>query len=566
LLAVIVALNSKYIHSSLAPWYLLAGVEAYCKEPVTAAVVEGTINMELRDAAVRIVGQSPDVIGLGCYIWNITFIKKLLPLLKEARPEAVIVLGGPEVSYNAGEILNGEPLVDFVLAGEGELPFALLLDALATGSPPDDIPGLCFRRGGDSIVSPPFCSSEDPPNPYTAAYLAALGGRIAYLETSRGCPFSCAFCLSGRNQRALRAGSSVWYFDLDRAKCDILLLANSETQTVKFVDRTFNDNRERAREIFRFILDTIGTAVPKGVRFHFEIAGDLLDEETLTLLKSAPKGLFQLEIGLQSFNEKALAAVRRKTDIPRLRENIARLVSFGNIHIHIDLIAGLPFEDMASFAEGFNTAYALMPHMLQLGFLKLLHGAALREEPRPYPCRYSPNPPYEVLETRWMTEAELRRLRHTEEALARLHNSGRFRRTLRTILERTGWTAFELFTAAGDFLAERDIHQMSLDDFTALIFGWFRTDASADASADALRDAMVCDRLAAGVRIPDCLRIDDPRLKQVMTAINAGERTRLPKGVKRRFALLYAENTVVWADNTERDPVTGEYRLNTAPL
>ena len=242
--AAIAALNSKYIHSALAPWYLLAGVAAYCGQNVSASVVEGTVNEELTAVAARIINKNPDVVGLGCYIWNIAFIRKLLPVIKDALPDAVVVLGGPEVSYSAGNILREEPLVNYVLSGEGEKPFAFLLNALANGASPDNIPGLCFRRGGDIVISPPCSSDEDPPHPYSAAYLAALGGRIAYLETSRDCPFSCAFCLSGRE-------GSVRYFDIDRAKKDLLLLAGSGTQTVKLVDRTFNANRARSAGDFR---------------------------------------------------------------------------------------------------------------------------------------------------------------------------------------------------------------------------------------------------------------------------------------------------------------------------
>ena len=556
--AVIAAINSKYIHSSLAPWYLLAGIERYCTGGVTAAVVEGTVNEAVSTVAARIVDSQPDVVGLGCYIWNIAFIKRLLQVIREALPDAVIMLGGPEVSHNAGEVLRGEPLIDYVLSGEGERPFALLLDALADGVSPDTVPGLSFRRGGDITVSPPYFSNEDPPDPYSEAYLSALGGRIAYLETSRGCPFSCAFCLSGRE-------GGIRYFDLNRAKRDLLLLAGSGALTVKLVDRTFNANKARARALFRFILDNYGASIPPGVRFHFELAGDLLDDETLALLEPAPRGLFQLEIGLQSFNAETLAAVRRRTDVIRLKENIKRLVSFGNLHTHIDLIAGLPYEDMASFERSFNTAYGLRPHMLQLGFLKLLHGAPMREEPLTYPCRYSPDPPYAVISTPWLMEAELSRLRHAEDALERLYNSGRFRRTLNYVLEKTGMKPLMLFLSAGEFLAAREVRLMALDDFTALMLGFFGALPGVDGSA--LRDAMACDRLttAAG-RLPPALRVPDGRLKQVMTAVNTAEKTRLQSGVRRSLALLAAENAAVWVDYTERDPVTGEYRLNRADL
>jgi radical SAM superfamily enzyme YgiQ (UPF0313 family) len=584
--AVIVSLNSKYVHSSLAAWYLLAGVEKYCKSGVTAGVAEGTVNEDIDTVAERILEKKPDIIGLSCYIWNIAFVKKLLPVLKKALPDAVVVLGGPEVSYNAGEILRDEPLVDYVLSGEGELPFALLLDAISSGRENDGsdanealtnavsgtgtlaneteksvrvIPGISCRGNGEIAVSPPYCPADDPPDPYGGAYFAALKGRIAYLETSRGCPFSCAFCLSGRQ-------GGVRYFDMDRAKRDILLLANSGTQTIKLVDRTFNADRRRAYEIFRFVIESCGTAVPEGVRFHFEIAGDLLDEETLALLETAPKGLLQFEIGLQSFNEKTLMAIRRKTDTERLKRNIERLILPGNIHIHIDLIAGLPYEDMESIAGSFAAAYALQPHMLQLGFLKLLHGAAMREEPGNYPCRHSPHPPYEVTETPWLTADDLQKLRAAEDALERLYNSGRFRRTLLYVLRQTGAGPLALFMAAGAYTAERLRPAMTLDDYTERIFEYFGALEGVDGAA--LRDAMACDRLATNSagRLPPFLQNRDSRRKAVMTAINGAPETRLQKGVKRCFVLLSAENAAVWADYTDRDSVTGEYMLRKISL
>jgi radical SAM superfamily enzyme YgiQ (UPF0313 family) len=559
-------LNSKYIHSSLAQWYLLAGLEAFGGGGVTAEVVEGTVNEDIVAVAERIIEKKPAAVGFCCYIWNIAFIKRLLPFIKSALPDANIILGGPEVSYNAGDILRDEPLVDYILSGEGERPFARLLDALRAGADVSSIPGVCYRDAEHIIVSPPFCASEDPPNPYTEAYFKTLNGRIAYLETSRGCPFSCAFCLSGRKQTALPAGGGVRFFDLERAKRDVLLLAGSGTKTVKLVDRTFNANKERALALFRFIIESYGKTIPKGVCFHFEIAGDLLDEVTLELLKPAPKGAIQFEIGLQSFNPKTLEAISRKTSIDRLKGNIDKLRALGNIHIHIDLIAGLPYEDFESFAGSFNTAYTLGPHMLQLGFLKLLHGSPMRENPDIYPCRFSPAPPYEVLETPWLSPDELQRLRDAENALDSLYNSGRFRRTLAFVLEQTGLTPFELFLCTGAFLAEGTARRLPLDGFTALMLEFFGSLNGIDQMS--LRDVMVCDRLAsvAGGKLPEALKIPDSRLKAIMTAVNSAPETRPSKGVRRGLALLYSENAAVCCDYSEKDPVTEEYPLTRIPI
>jgi radical SAM superfamily enzyme YgiQ (UPF0313 family) len=557
--AVIVALNSKYVHSSLAAWYLLAGIEAYCGGGVTAEVVEGTVNEDVAEVAARILEKKPAAVGFSCYIWNISYVKKLLPVIKKALPGTTVVLGGPEVAYNAGDVLRDEPLADYIISGEGERPFALLLDALRSGGDISAVPGVCYRRDGTPVTAAPYCPSEDPPNPYSEAYFKALNGRIAYLETSRGCPFSCAFCLSGRK-------SGVRFFDMERAKRDILLLAACGTKTVKLVDRTFNANKKRALELFGFILENYGGKIPEGARFHFEIAGDLLDGETLALLKTAPKGALQFEIGLQSFKSETLEAVGRKTDLESLKSNIEKLVSFGNIHIHIDLIAGLPREDFKSFAESFNTAYALRPHMLQLGFLKLLHGAPMRENPELFPCRYSGAPPYEVLETPWLPPEDLKKLRDAEFALNRLYNSGRFRRTLDYVLEKTGAAPFELFLSAGGRMRGRGERGLSLDSLTALALEFFGSLKGVDKTA--LRDKMACDMLAANAagRLPKGLEIPDGRLREVKTAVNLKAETRLEKGVRRGFALLCSENAAVYADYTEKDPVTGEYALNTVPL
>lgn len=556
---IICAINSKYIHSSLAPWYLLAGIKNHCAEGITAEVIEATINEDLETVAARIIDKHPDAIGFSCYIWNITFVKKLLPVIQETLPDAIFILGGPEVSYNAGDVLREEALVDFIISGEGEMPFALLINALANEDSIHDIPGLCYRRNGEIIVSPPHCIANVPPDPFSDAYFKALGGRIAYLETSRGCPFRCAFCLSGREGR-------VQYIDLDRAKGDILRLAVSGAQTIKFVDRTFNADQKRANEIWKFIIENHGTAIPQSIRFHFEIAGDLLDGAAQELLSVAPKGLFQFEIGIQSFSPESLGAVRRKTDTVQVAKSIERLLSYGNIHIHIDLIAGLPYEGIKSFSDGFNAAFALKPHMLQLGFLKLLHGSAMRAQPEAFPCRYNPNPPYEVQSTPWLTEGEMKRLHEVDRALDQLYNSGRFRRTLDIVLLRTGLEPFSLLAATGEFLDAKSCHHVSLDAFTELILGFFSTLPGLDRAE--MYDAMVCDRLAtvAQGRLPVPLRLADARWKQVVTAINANEKTRLKKGVRRCVALLASENAAVYADYECKDTITGEYELHKVSL
>jgi radical SAM superfamily enzyme YgiQ (UPF0313 family) len=554
--AIICSLNSQYIHSSLAPWCLLAGVEEYCNDSIFAEVVEGTINEAPLDVLKRILSYDPDVVGFCCYIWNITSVFGLVQMVKEKLPSCVIVLGGPEVSYNAGEILQTNSLVDYVISGEGEKPLAELFNMIDHGSQVEGVSGLCYRKGEEIVISKPHTPCEIPPSPYSKQYFAALNGRIAYLESSRGCPYSCAFCLSGRC-------GGVRYYDLERAKQEILLLANSGTQTIKLVDRTFNANRKRANQLFQFIIDHYGKDIPLGICFHFEIAGDLLDAETIELLSAAPIGSMQFEIGLQSFNSTTLAKINRKTDMEKLKKNISALITNGNAHIHIDLIAGLPHEDMDSFILSFNTAFALKPEMLQLGFLKLLHGSPMREAPEQFPCEFDHNAPYEVEETPWISVSELKLLHHTDRALDQLHNRGRFRRTITYLLSHLEKSPFTLFCDFGVFFYREGELSHSLDDFTALVFTYFASQPGVDQIA--LRDCMVCDRLAtnASGKLPKVLQIADPRLK---TAIKALEREHeRKKAVKRGYALLYGENCLVYVDYVDKNPVTGEYTLNKYP-
>lgn len=547
--AVICGLNSQYIHSSLAPWCLLAGVRAYAPS-VAAEVVEGTVNESPDAVFARIVEKAPQVVGFSCYIWNIEAVLRLAARLKQALPGLRVVLGGPEVGYRAGDLLRREPSVDYVLSGEGERPFAMLLSALDSGSLLADVPGLSYR-GGDAIVEgEPYVTDELPPSPYCSEYFGTLNGRIAYLETSRGCPFSCAFCLSGRC-------GGVRYYPLERAKREILLLANSGSKTVKFVDRTFNADRKRALSIIRFIREHYGADIPHDVCFHFEIAGDLLDEETLTELSEAPAGLFRMEIGIQSFHAPTLAAIARKTDMKRLERNVRRLLACNTVHVHIDLIAGLPKEDLSVFAESFNTAFALSPHMLQLGFLKLLHGAPMREQRQAYPCKFSERPPYEVSRTPWMSEEELEQLHRIESALDRLYNSGRFRRTLSYLLKATGDTPFELFTALSERLSRE---RVSLDTYTEQVYTIAGTLDGVD--AEVLRGCMACDRVAtnpSGI-LPPCLRTNETERKRLKRLADTDERFRRPESVKRGTA--YVDGRLVYADYTVPHPVSGDYPLH----
>lgn len=557
---VLLSLNSQYVHSSLAPWCLAAGLDRYAAPGFETLVVEGTVNESPEAVLGRIEAAAPQLLGISCAIWNITFIAALLPGIQAAFPQCVIVLGGPEVSYRAEDTLMRYPQADCLIAGEGELPFARLLDALRGLIPADEVPGLCYRLGEGFVIREPYAHADMQPSPYSPAYFAALGGRIAYLETSRGCPYRCAFCLSGGEER-LRTVPA------ERAYEEILLLANSGAGTIKLVDRTFNAGRARALDILRFIADHHGREIPPGVTFHFEIAGDLLDDDTLALIEEAPAGLFQFEIGLQSMDETTLRRVRRGTDMAHLTRQVSRLIHCGRAHVHLDLIAGLPGEGLEAFARGFDAAFALQPHALQLGFLKLIHGSAMRKEQDLFPCDYDPQPPYQVRSTPWLSKGDLTALKTAERALDKLYNSGRFTRTLLWLTEEGGREPFGLFLALGTSIAQAEASakegRLSLEALTNCVY-----ESLGELMPDRLpllRDLMLQDRLATTSTsvFPACLKRNEPRLQAVKRALKS--RFPRPEGVTRAIGFLYAdeEDRIVFCDYIKdgRHPVTKAYAL-----
>ncbi len=497
---VIGCLNSKYIHASLSPWCLLAGVREFCKTDVTATVIESTINADLDEFVESI--DAADIYALSCYIWNIEQTLYVCKRLKE-KHNSKIVLGGPEVAYRADEILNKYDYIDFVLSGEGEFNFPKLVDAMNLLSSLSEVDGLTFRENGNILSTPEAVYTDTPPSPYSQEFFDNLKDRICYIETSRGCPYRCAFCLSGRC-------GSLRYFDIETVKENILFLSNSGTKTVKFVDRTFNANHARANEILNFIKDNYGVKIPTGVCFHFEIAGDILTEETLNILSQMPPRSVQLEIGMQSFNEETLKLINRKTDTQKLIKNIKTLLSFGNMHIHIDLIAGLTGEDLQSFKNSFNIGYNLHAHMLQMGFLKLLYGSDMRENRDKYPCEYSDKPPYEVTSTPWLSSNEILKLKNCEDALERLYNSGRFLFALDYLINEMGIDPFDLFFDFGNAVCG---NKLSLSLYAEKFFTFFKDKCD----SEILREKIVCDMLCCGAEkhIPEALKIKDPLYKKV---------------------------------------------------
>lgn len=539
---VIVCLNSKYIHASLAPWCLYSAVREYCDvSDVETKVLESTVNASSDGFIDKIISEKPDAVAFCCYIWNIEKTLSICESLKE-KTGCRIILGGPEVSFRAKSVLNDYLFVDFVISGEGEESFPELLQTLAKGGDLSCISGLSYRKSGCIVSVPPKECTGTPVSPYSDEFFDNLGNRIAYVETSRGCPYNCAFCLSG-SQSKLR------FFDFEKVKGDIIKLANSGTKTVKFVDRTFNANVERANEIFSFLISSYGKEIPDTVCFHFEIAGDILKEETFDILEKAPKGYFQLEIGMQSFNEDTLKRVNRKTDTRKLIENIKRLISFGNMHIHIDLIAGLTGEDFDSFKRSFNIGFSLKANMLQMGFLKLLYGSQMRENKEKYPCEFTEEPPYEVTQTPWLTKGEIAILKRCEDALERMYNSGRFLFTVDYLINDCGFEPFDLFCDFGNAV---DGTNMNLSDYAVEIYTYF----SALSDTELLRENLICDLLScsSALQIPDVLKRKDPFYRRVKKHF-AGDKTGMYKA-----AILYKTNRIFVVDQKSEKDFRGRYR------
>ncbi len=541
---VICALNSKYIHSSLAPWCLYtAFIDADIKE-AECKVIEGTINEKADNIYGRILAEKPQMVAFSSYIWN---IERVLELSERLKKEGIIIaLGGPEVSYRQRDILERYPFVDYVLSGEGEEIFPKLVLALAQGKEPD-IKGVSYRKNSELIISDgDFVDIEKTVSPYCEEFFEALGNRIAYIESSRGCPFSCAFCLSGRCGK-------VRFLPLQRVKREMLLLCEMGAKTIKFVDRTFNCNSKRALEILSFIKDEYGKTIPDDVCFHFEIAADILTEELFDIISKLPLGAVQFEVGIQSFNKETLRKINRKTDVASVESNVKRLLSYGNCHIHIDLIAGLPLEDYDSFVNGFNRAYNIGANMLQLGFLKVLYGSPMSEDKEGFPCVYGSVPPYKVIFTPWISEEELRKLHICENEVDRLYNSGRFSRTLEYVTK--FMPPFDLFFGFGEFLISRgEEGSIPLDKYTCLAYEYLSMIRGADKMK--LRDLMLLDRISTNNSdvIPACLKVADVRLGKLKRLLGDGRQISV--------AILYSEDMAVYCDYSERrNPVTGQWEI-----
>jgi len=527
--AVLCALNAKYVHTNPAVQYIKAYADKHA-EGVSCHIVEETIHTAADVVIERIYAYHPQVVAFSCYIWNIEQVLLVAERIRLEKPEITIVLGGPEVSYNPERYLARND-VDYVQRGEGEKPMTALFSALARHAAIPQGFGICYRENGENVIDAIYTELDlnSLESPYTEEYCKAVSGRLAYFEASRGCPFSCAFCLSG-GCRGVR------YFDMEYVKCNLLLLWNSGVRTVKFVDRTFNADRKRADEIISFVLER-APHMPK-VCFHFEVAADILADSTLELLSKAPEGLFQIEAGIQSFNEITLATVTRKNSLDKVCRNVKKVLEFQNIHTHIDLIAGLPYEGLESFRESFNRAFAIGAHMLQLGFLKLLYGSRLRDEMEEHGFICAPTAPYTVKSTKWLTEQEMERIHDAEDANEKIYNSHRFESSLAYVLAVSGMAPFDLFEGFGMQAS------MPLDAYTNKVFDYFSSLPGVDQMV--LRDKMCKDRMKTNNsgKLPDSLKIKDERLGDIAHFLDKSR----PKGVKRAVCILYSENQVAYAD------------------
>jgi radical SAM superfamily enzyme YgiQ (UPF0313 family) len=498
-------LNAKYVHTSLALWYLYQ----YCREEYPGLVLkEFNINQELAWVCGEIFRERPAVVAFSCNIWNLDAVLKICRRLRQVAPEIRFILGGPEVSADSKQIMSANPAVDWIVVGEGEITFKEYLEQLGQVKPNwHRVAGLVYRDGEMIVVNPrrpQITNLGSIPFPYPED-LTPFRKKLVYYETSRGCPFQCQYCLSANEQ-------GVRFFPPETVKRDFLRFIAAQVIQVKLVDRTFNCNREWAKTLWRFLLEHPGVT-----NFHFEIVGDLLDEESLAILSQAPAGLFQFEIGVQSTNPETLRLVKRRTDWTRLQERVRQLIRTTRVFVHLDLIAGLPGEDYRSFARTFNETMALEPHRLQLGFLKMLRGSGLRAQAEVFGYQFMQEAPYEVLANPWLSYAELLQLKDIEHVLERFYNSGRFRGALRYLQSRFE-TPFALFSALGAWWKKQGYDQMAHKpkELYRYLLRFYEEQQAEASSVAVFRNLLKFDLLSQErlVDLPEWAGVTDPALKR----------------------------------------------------
>ena len=447
---VLVAINAKYIHSNLAVYSLRSYARTFGYEP---KLLEFTINQQKDQILKGIYEAKPDLLCFSCYIWNLSYAEEIIEDIKKILPKVTIWAGGPEVSYDAPKFLKRHPEVDGIMCAEGEKTLTELISyyeiGKSQGKSLDGINGIVYQENKTIHQTPlrDIMNMDDLVFPYED--LIDFEHKIIYYESSRGCPFSCSYCLSSIDKKLRFRSFSLVEKELE------FFLAHKVPQ-VKFVDRTFNCKKSHAMAIWTYIKEH-----DNGItNFHFEVAADLLTEDEIALIQTMRSGLIQLEIGVQSTNEKTLAEIHRKTDFEEITRKVKAVQKGENVHQHLDLIAGLPYENYESFGHSFNDVYALKPEQLQLGFLKVLKGSYMAEAAEGYGCVHKAKPPYEVLGTRWLSYEEILKLKGVEEMVEVYYNSGQFQKTIRA-MEHLFETAFSMYEELADFYEKNGYNEVS---------------------------------------------------------------------------------------------------------
>ena len=535
----LVACNAKYIHSNLAVYDLQAYASDYADHIV---LKEYTINQQKDDIMRDIYLEHPDVVCVSCYIWNLSFVKELMADLIKILPGADFWAGGPEVSYDAEKFLTENSEFKGVMVGEGEETFKELAGYYVEKNPQNlkDMTGICYRDG-DQIIHNGWRQIMDLSSiPFIYKDLSEFKNRIIYYESSRGCPFSCSYCLSSIDKK-LR------FRDTETVKKELQFFIDNKVPQVKFVDRTFNCKHDHAMAIWKYINEH-----DNGVtNFHFEISADLLREEELQEMSTMRPGLIQLEIGVQSTNSDTIKAIHRTMDFEKLKGIVDRIHSFGNIHQHLDLIAGLPYEDYDSFRHSFNDVYALKPQQLQLGFLKVLKGSHMMEMCREYGIVYKTQEPYEVLSTKWLDYDHVLKLKTVENMVEVYYNSGQFQNTLE-YLEKFFPDAFSIYERLGSFYMEKgygDVSHTRMRRYEILLE--FLEDVP-EISMDQVKDQMVYDLyLRENLKSrPGFARDQKPFERQIW------DFRKREKVAKNAHVEVFADGTVLLFDYADRDPLT----------
>ena len=533
------ACNAKYIHSNLAVYDLQAYASEYADHIV---LKEYTINQQKDDIMRDIYLEHPDVVCVSCYIWNLSFVKELMADLIKILPGADFWAGGPEVSYDAEKFLTENSEFKGVMVGEGEETFKELAGYYVEKNPQNlkDMTGICYRDG-DQIIHNGWRQIMDLSSiPFIYKDLSEFKNRIIYYESSRGCPFSCSYCLSSIDKK-LR------FRDTETVKKELQFFIDNKVPQVKFVDRTFNCKHDHAMAIWKYINEH-----DNGVtNFHFEISADLLREEELQEMSTMRPGLIQLEIGVQSTNPDTIKAIHRTMDFEKLKGIVDRIHSFGNIHQHLDLIAGLPYEDYDSFRHSFNDVYALKPQQLQLGFLKVLKGSHMMEMCREYGIVYKTQEPYEVLSTKWLDYDHVLKLKTVENMVEVYYNSGQFQNTLE-YLEKFFPDAFSIYERLGSFYMEKgygDVSHTRMRRYEILLE--FLEDVP-EISMDQVKDQMVYDLyLRENLKSrPGFARDQKPFERQIW------DFRKREKVAKNAHVEVFADGKVLLFDYADRDPLT----------